>query len=240
MRHSNAVELIKNFAVKNNERFFGVDPKYYDVTIYDYFDLRDSTGKLVCNFGRPYETPVYDHDLIDGCIRAVYTCSAGENFEQLSIMTTISPNKSFNEYELDGYCEHINKINANKVNSLFPKNNLVQESYKRKMSCAYFSEARLNGGNPCLVNELILAIARDSVIYKVPENQYEEDQLYLMNFNTMNHFFGKYILEISDYLVDQVRNEFDAYMNPPGDSFYVGIQFHRAFHHGEYTSYRYR
>ena len=44
-----------------------------------------------------------------------------------------------------------------------------------------------------------------------------------MNFNVMNNFFDRFILEISDYLIDQACNEYDAYINQPGDSFYVGI-----------------
>lgn len=223
MRYSNARDLIKNFAIKNNERFFGVDPKYYDVTLFDFFDSRDKGHDTVCTFGRPHQTPVFDHDLMDGFIRCAYACSAGEYFEQLSIVVIVSPKESFHEYELEGYCEYINKINANKVNSLFPKNNLVEESYSRKMICQYNPSHVLNGGNPCIFNELVLAIERDSAIYKIPENEYEEDKLYLMNFNTMDHFFGKYILEISDYLIDQVRNEFDAYMDLSADTSYGAI-----------------
>ena len=223
MRYSNAVELIKNFAVRNNKRFYSVDSKYYDVTLYDYFDSRAKGGDLVCTFGRPHETPVFDHDFTDGYMRGVYTCSAGEHFEQLSIIGVVNPKESFRQYELEEYCEYINKINANKVNSLFPKNNLVKEAYSRKMICDYIPSYVLNGGLPCIVNELVLAFERDSVIYKVPENEYEEDKLYLMNFNTIDHFFGRYILEISDYLIDQVCNEYDAYMDLPADSFYVGI-----------------
>lgn len=223
MRSSNSAELVKNFVEKNNKRFYGVDSKYYDVTLYDYFDSGYFRDEMVCTFGRPYETPVFDNDFADSYIRGVFTRSAGVYFEQVSISGIITPKVPLSQHELEEYCEYINKINANKVDSLFPKNNLVEEACSREIVCEYIPEHSLNGGLPCVVNQLMLAFRRDSVIYKIPENEYEEDKLYMMNFNTMNHFFGKYILEISDYLIDQVCNEYNTYMNPPEDSFYVGI-----------------
>lgn len=222
MLYASAAELVKNFAKKHNIRTYGIDSKYYDVTLYSYFNSLAKGGHLVCTFGRPSETPVFDHNFTDGYIRGVVARPAGEYFEQVSILGIINPKVSLSQHEFEEYCEYINNINFEKIASLFPENNLVNEAYSREMVCEYIPENNFNGGMPSIVNQLNLAFKCNSVIFNIPETE-EENQLSLMNFNVMSNFFDRFILEISDYLIDQACNEYDAYINQPGDSFYVGI-----------------
>lgn len=219
---ASAAELVKYFAKKHNRRTYGIDSKYYDVTPYSYSNSLAKGGHLVCTFGRPNETPVFDHNFTDGYIRGVLARPAGEYFEQVSIFGIVSPKVKLSQHEFEEYCEYINNINSEKIASLFPENNLVNEAYSRELVCEYIPENHFNGGMPSISNQLNLAFKWDSVIFNVPETE-EENNLHLMNFNVMCDYFDKFILEISDYLIDQACNEYDAYINQSGDSFYVGI-----------------
>lgn len=219
---ANAAELVKYFAKKHNRRTYGIDSRYYDVTLYSYSNTLAKGGQLVCTFGRPDDRPVFDNNFTDGYMRAVIARPAGEYFEQVSIFGIVNPKVSLSQHEFEEYSEYINKINANKVDSLFPENNLVNEAYKRVLKCEYVPEFALNDGLPCIVNSLYLFFKRDSVIFNVPETE-EENKLHLMNFNVMSDYFDKFILEISDYLIYKACLEYDAYINHEGDSFYVGI-----------------
>lgn len=222
MLYASAAELVKYFAKKHNRRTYGIDSKYYDVTLYSYSNSLAKGGQLVCTFGRPNETPVFDHNFTDGYMRAVIARPAGEYFEQVSIFGIVNPKVSLSQFEFEEYSGYINIINFEKIDSLFPENNLVNEAYKREMLCEYVPEFALNDDMPCIVNALYLFFKRDSVIFNVPESE-EENQLSLMNFNVMSDYFDRFILEISDYLIDQACNEYDAYMSQLGDSFYAGI-----------------
>lgn len=222
MLYASAAELVKYFAKKHNRRTYGIDSRYYDVTLYGYSNSLAKGGHLFCSFGRTDDRPVFDNNLTDDYMRGVIARPAGEYFEQVSILGIITPKASLSEHELEEYCEYINKINAKNVDSLFPENNLVNEAYSREMVCEYIPENNFNGGMPSIVNQLNLAFKRDSVIHNIPETE-EENQLSLMNFNVMSDYFDKFILEISDYLIYKACIEYDAYINQPGDSFYVGI-----------------